>query len=294
MKKVIFSTLFVFALVFSFGNSVHAQTQIDQTLLQQISHQIESLRMQLGGLVGASTSRATVTTLPEPSTERVYCTGTVVNGSCVGDIVTEIECKNHPERCPSWTIMNRTASPVIPTVVGVRATAPASISMETLRPGARGERVLEIQKLLQLKGLYTGVLDGIYGRGMSAAVSAFQQSKGLTPDGIAGPKTLASFWGTSWGEGVADATLIQKESTAPVIMTDMVKMKILSQIILDGFSAGRYQFTCKLEGMLGGSYDVAFDNDPSGGTGSFNVYKPNGSIAAKCTAKSVSSGNVNL
>jgi hypothetical protein len=215
MKKIIFTGFLVFVSLFSYGNIALAEANTEASVLQSIADQIEAIRTQLGGLVAnQATTRSTVTAPSVPSTERVYCTGTVVNGSCVGDIVTEIECKNHPERCPSWTIMNRTASPVTPTVVGARANDPvASVSMETLRPGARGDRVLAIQKALFEKGLYTGSLDGIYGRGMSAAVSAFQQSKGLAADGIAGPKTLGLLWGTSWGESVVDVNTAVKSTT---------------------------------------------------------------------------------
>jgi peptidoglycan hydrolase-like protein with peptidoglycan-binding domain len=61
MKKTIFSAFLVFALVFSFGNPAHAQSNADQTLLQQLFAQVESLRMQLGGLV-ANTRIAPATT----------------------------------------------------------------------------------------------------------------------------------------------------------------------------------------------------------------------------------------
>ena len=68
--------------------------------------------------------------------------------------------------------------------------------------GSRGDEVSQIQTKLKELGYYTGNVDGIYGSGTQSAVTAFQQSKGLSADGIAGPKTLAALGlGGSQGGG---------------------------------------------------------------------------------------------
>ncbi len=77
-------------------------------------------------------------------------------------------------------------------------------SVETLSQyGSRGEEVRQIQTKLKEQGLYTGEIDGIYGSGTKNAVIAFQKSKGLTADGIVGPKTLSALGlsGSSSGGG---------------------------------------------------------------------------------------------
>lgn len=77
-------------------------------------------------------------------------------------------------------------------------------SVETLsKYGSRGEEVRQIQTKLKEQGLYTGEIDGIYGSGTKNAVIAFQKSKGLTADGIVGPKTLSALGlsGSSSGGG---------------------------------------------------------------------------------------------
>lgn len=56
--------------------------------------------------------------------------------------------------------------------------------------GSRGDEVRAIQKKLKSLGLYSGAVDGIYGKGTQTAVRAFQKQTGLAIDGIAGPKTL--------------------------------------------------------------------------------------------------------
>lgn len=60
------------------------------------------------------------------------------------------------------------------------------------RRGSRGEEVKQIQTVLKDRQLYTGNIDGIYGAQTEQAVIKFQKQMGLTPDGIAGPKTLAA------------------------------------------------------------------------------------------------------
>ncbi|MBT9386341.1 peptidoglycan-binding protein [Pseudooceanicola sp. CBS1P-1] len=61
----------------------------------------------------------------------------------------------------------------------------------TLRRGATGAPVPELQSLLVASGFDPGAADGRFGRRTEAAVEAFQAARGLIPDGIAGPAT----WG---------------------------------------------------------------------------------------------------
>ena len=61
----------------------------------------------------------------------------------------------------------------------------------TLRRGAKGETVKELQTLLTKAGSNLAI-DGIFGPGTQSAVRAFQKKHNLVVDGIVGPKT--------WGE----------------------------------------------------------------------------------------------
>lgn len=54
----------------------------------------------------------------------------------------------------------------------------------------KGEDVSKLQTKLAELGLYTDKIDGSYGKNTTAAVIRFQQTNGLTPDGIAGSKTI--------------------------------------------------------------------------------------------------------
>ncbi|MCI5605234.1 MAG: spore cortex-lytic enzyme [Clostridia bacterium] len=57
--------------------------------------------------------------------------------------------------------------------------------------GSRGQEVTNIQSRLKSWGYYSGSVDGVYGSKTETAVKSFQRKNGLTPDGVAGPATLA-------------------------------------------------------------------------------------------------------
>lgn len=56
--------------------------------------------------------------------------------------------------------------------------------------GSTGDEVKSIQRKLTSLGYYKGAIDGIYGSGTKAAVTAFQRNCGITVDGICGSQTL--------------------------------------------------------------------------------------------------------
>ena len=68
-------------------------------------------------------------------------------------------------------------------------TAPSGTPTRTLRKGSQGEDVKSVQTRLKALGYYTGTVDGKYGSGTLAAVTAFQTQNGLKADGVAGSGT---------------------------------------------------------------------------------------------------------
>ncbi|TVQ18958.1 MAG: peptidoglycan-binding protein [Leptolyngbya sp. DLM2.Bin15] len=99
---------------------------------------------------------------------------------------------------PSTESALRSASAVAAAAPAPAAPAPTTPPARVPDPddgilefGESGPEVLTLQTLLQSLGFYQGALDGIYGPGTRDAVTAFQRSQALTPDGIAGPQTRA-------------------------------------------------------------------------------------------------------
>lgn len=66
---------------------------------------------------------------------------------------------------------------------GTAPDAPPFMNFETTRNGSRGEWVRKLQKALNITD------DGIFGSGTEAALKTWQESNGMTPDGIAGRST---------------------------------------------------------------------------------------------------------
>ncbi len=77
------------------------------------------------------------------------------------------------------------------TTSGSTADSGSSGLTRTLRKGYTGSDVTGVQTQLKTLGYYTGSLDGVYGTGTMAAVTAFQKMNGLTADGLVGSKTYA-------------------------------------------------------------------------------------------------------
>lgn len=61
--------------------------------------------------------------------------------------------------------------------------------MTVLRIGSTGPEVEKAQEQLKALGFDPGTIDGIFGENTETAVIAFQQAKGISPDGEIGPIT---------------------------------------------------------------------------------------------------------
>lgn len=89
--------------------------------------------------------------------------------------------------------------------------------MALLKKGSSGPDVLTLQTTLKQLGFDPSGVDGSYGSGTQAAVIAFQKAKGLTPDGICGPNTMAALQSSAAvaGANVSGATTTASVAAAP-------------------------------------------------------------------------------
>jgi peptidoglycan hydrolase-like protein with peptidoglycan-binding domain len=94
-----------------------------------------------------------------------------------------------------------TASPTPPS----SATLTGYTFTSYLKPGMRGDEVLELQKVLAALGLLTATPNGYFGVGTTAAVQEFQKQHGLEQLGVVGPATRAAL-NALGGEAVSTQT----------------------------------------------------------------------------------------
>src|ERR1051326_3981979 len=101
--------------------------------------------------------------------------------------------------------------------------------MPILKQGSSGSEVTELQQKLKDLGFDPNGVDGNFGPGTKSALIAFQQSKGLQADGIAGPATMAALQAASGataasaggGEVSGGAITSGAAAAAPAIATGL-------------------------------------------------------------------------
>ena len=86
--------------------------------------------------------------------------------------------------------------------------------MPILKQGSSGPDVKDLQQKLKDLGFDPNGIDGNFGSGTKAAVVAFQQSKGLQADGIAGPATLAALQAATAGTPTGGGAVSGSATTA--------------------------------------------------------------------------------
>src|SRR5438270_2240529 len=94
--------------------------------------------------------------------------------------------------------------------------------MPVLKQGSSGPDVQNLQQKLKDLGFDPNGVDGNFGPGTKAAVIAFQRSKGLQADGIAGPATMTALQsdGAEAAAGGEVSGGSVGESEAPAASTD--------------------------------------------------------------------------
>ena len=162
--------------------------------------------------------------------------------------------------------------------------------------GDTGNAVTTIQTKLRRWGYFDGPVDGIYGSGTAQAIRYFQQTNGLTPDGVAGPATLKALGmenqsGSSSSSGNSNTSQSDMALLAKVISAEARGEPYNGQVAVGAVILNRmahpsfpntlagvvYEpgaFTCMVDGQINqpvasSAYQAAQDAlngvDPSGG-----------------------------
>ena len=98
-----------------------------------------------------------------------------------------------------------------------------NVPSRTLRDGDSGEDVKSVQNRLKALGYYTGTVDGKYGTGTLAAVTAFQTQNGLTSDGVAGSGTYKVLFSDSTKPASSSPTPAPTATPDPSTFTNLKK-----------------------------------------------------------------------
>jgi len=94
--------------------------------------------------------------------------------------------------------------------------------MAILKEGSSGSEVRKLQDALQKHGFSPGAIDGEFGPGTVAAVSAFQKSEGMRADGLAGPQTLAALQQPALANAAASvAAAFNLDAVTPIKVAKM-------------------------------------------------------------------------
>ncbi len=167
--------------------------------------------------------------------------------------------------------------------------------------GSRSREVERVQSALKNRGYYTYTVDGIFGTRTRSAVINFQRDHGLSPDGIAGEKTLKALGVTETDSGYGGFSSSDYDLLARIISAEARGESYLGQVAVgavvlnriehpsfpDSLSGVIYQngaFSCLMDGQFyepiaDSAYSAARDAinglDPSGGA----IYYYNPAIA---------------
>ena len=87
--------------------------------------------------------------------------------------------------------MKKSIVRVLALVLRLTLVITSSAAALKLQKNDKSDNVRRLQQALTQLGYYSGTVDGSFGSGTKAAVSAFQQANSLTVDGIAGSATIA-------------------------------------------------------------------------------------------------------
>ena len=139
---------------------------------------------------------------------------------------------------------------------------------ELLRYGSRGESVRQVQSRLNKLGYWCGTADGIFVVNTRSAVRRFQSAKGLSVDGIVGPKTYSALGispsssSSSGGYSSSDLYLLARcvygesrgeQYVGQVAVAAVVLNRVKSAAFPNSISGVIYQpyaFTCVSDGQL--------------------------------------------
>jgi peptidoglycan hydrolase-like protein with peptidoglycan-binding domain len=146
---------------------------------------------------------------------------------------------------------------------------PPARKEKTISAGADGPEVAAIQQRLQVHGFEVGTIDGTYGSRTTAAVSRFQDSKGLEANGVVNKET--------WTALAAEPALAPEtaERNTPIEDSAPIASKTATTLAkgASGSKVKTLQVRLDLQGYDPGPIDGIFGARTAAAVKSFQEYK---------------------
>lgn len=99
-----------------------------------------------------------------------------------------------------------------------------------IRKGDKGELVRSLQEVLDALG-YRTQADGVFGENTKASLKRFQEDRGLYPDGVAGPESLAALSAQYYKKNPPDTHTVKRGETLSIIASRYsISVETLSRI----------------------------------------------------------------
>lgn len=137
--------------------------------------------------------------------------------------------------------ITRPSNSASPQSTGSSAESYPDQSNGLLQLGDTGQSVSDLQLRLKELGFYQGEVSGVYGPETEAAVISFQNSQGLTTDGIVGPQVNSTLY--SYAPSGTSGTIAPDAATAaPNPPTDTTSAAPPASPTVDGASGGTSAF----------------------------------------------------
>lgn len=108
-----------------------------------------------------------------------------------------------------------------------------------LQTGNQGLQVTSLQQKLTAAGYYNGPITGFYGSATQVAVRRFQEAQGLVVDGIAGPTTLSTLYGTASGSSNLPPGILLRRGSRGIAVTQL-QNRLKTQGFYNGSLTGYY------------------------------------------------------
>ncbi|VXD19979.1 Peptidoglycan-binding domain 1 protein [Planktothrix serta PCC 8927] len=140
---------------------------------------------------------------------------------------------------------NRSASAIaLPIPIRQPNTIPISNTLSTVSLGDTGGEVRKIQRRLRQLNYYNGPINGFFDNATQNALMRFQQSAGITVNGIAGPTTQTSLFNPRPVSVTPTRTIVVVQMTPPVSGSAQVR---------------QWQQTLRIQGLYNGPINGIYD-----------------------------------